>query len=138
MALADLRALARSYAATPAPGTPGTRNPQARGSGPYGAQAEETGHFPATGTRRTRGTRDFDNAGRNERSAPDAALAAACEARRDAIEHGERDDEGDATEPALPPPGTPERDRLDRQHARMVAGLLLGFQRHRTRHHDRS
>jgi hypothetical protein len=27
-------------------------------------------------------------------------------------------------EPALPPPGTPERDRLEAEHQRMCAGLL--------------
>jgi hypothetical protein len=48
----------------------------------------------------------------------------ACEARRDAIEHGERDDEGDATEPPLPPPGTPEREALDARQRETVAGLL--------------
>jgi hypothetical protein len=35
-----------------------------------------------------------------------------------------------AAEPPLPAPSTPERDRLDRQHAAMVAALLLGFEMH--------
>ncbi len=37
-----------------------------------------------------------------------------------------------AAEPLLPDPGTPERERMDRQHAAMVAGLLTGFSRSRS------
>jgi hypothetical protein len=33
--------------------------------------------------------------------------------------------------PALPQPGRPQRDRLDRRQAEMVAGLLAGFRNHR-------
>ena len=37
-------------------------------------------------------------------------------------------------EPNLPPPGSPERNRLDQWQAAMVAGLLAGFHKHRRRH----
>jgi hypothetical protein len=68
--------------------------------------------------------RGADVIGGTDRPPTGAALVAACEARRDAIEHGERDDEGDATEPALPPPGTAERDALDARQRETVTGLL--------------
>lgn len=62
MALADLLALARAYGAAPEPGTPGTRNPQARGSGPDGAKPMEICGFPGAGTPGTPGTREIGNA----------------------------------------------------------------------------
>lgn len=34
-----------------------------------------------------------------------------------------------AAEPLLPDPGTPERERLDRRHRAMLAGLLAAAQR---------
>ncbi len=40
------------------------------------------------------------------------------------------DDDGPWPEPPLPPLGTPARERLDRDRAATVAGLLLGFRRH--------
>lgn len=49
-------------------------------------ETQENRRFPASGTPGTRGTPDFDNAGRNERPAPEAAdLTAACEARSDTL-----------------------------------------------------
>ena len=40
----------------------------------------------------------------------------------------------DATppEPAMPPPGTPERERMEREHAAMVKGLLEQFRASRS------
>ena len=35
-----------------------------------------------------------------------------------------------AAEPPMPALGTPQRDRLDRRQREMLAGLLLGFERH--------
>ncbi len=70
MALADLRALARSCAAAVELGTPGTREPQARGSGPGGAQTEEIRGFQGDGTPGTPGTRDFGNAEGNAGAEP--------------------------------------------------------------------
>jgi len=64
MALADLRALARSYVAVvvvPGTGTPGTRDPEARGSGPGGAKGEEIHGFQGRGTHGTRSTREIGN-----------------------------------------------------------------------------
>lgn len=48
------------------------------------------------------------------------------------VSDSESDSADIASEPVLPAPGTAERVKLDQQQARMVAGLMQQFHRHRS------
>lgn len=67
MSLADLRALARSWTAPHAPGTPGTPALQARGSK---VGSLKMAYFCGLQGDGPPGTRDFDDVGESERTAP--------------------------------------------------------------------
>ncbi len=120
MALADLRALARrpvTHNPAPEAVTPVTRNPLPRGYTVEAPKTEENSQFQEAVTPVTRVTRDLSNAGADERDAP--------------IDDQVRPVPEELDEPLWPEPGTPERERLDRKHAEMAAGLLAGYHRHR-------
>lgn len=131
MSLADLRALARAHIAAAEPRTPGTREPQARGSVTGSPETQDNRHFPASVTRGTSGTRENDDAGRNERPATEAAdLTAACEARAEALAgaHADIDVRADrAAIAAEEPSGTPPR--VTAPPADMVEALAQALSR---------
>jgi hypothetical protein len=122
MALADLRALARAYGR-------GTRDLLAMGPGTDAVQNEEIHGVDGAGTHGTCRTREIGDAGEYERLMVTAALPLpSLEAAADEV----ADRAAIAAEPPLLAPGTFERDRLDHRQRESVAGLLMGWERHRT------